>query len=200
MTNGLQEAAKRLLRVDFEKLSERERHVIERFAERRQVSRNTNKDFADQLTFGQRLADRVAAFGGSWLFIGLFGFTLVAWIIINAVILARRGAAFDPYPFILLNLLLSMLAAVQAPVILMSQSRQASKDRIDAANDYEVNLKAELEILTLHEKLDGLREQQWRDLIVLQERQIELLQKLLAADGTGPETGAPSEVTGRGHG
>lgn len=195
MTNGLQEAAKRLLRVDFEKLSERERHVIERFAERRQVSRNTNKDFADQLTFGQRLADRVAAFGGSWLFIGLFGFTLVAWIIINAVILARRGAAFDPYPFILLNLLLSMLAAVQAPVILMSQSRQASKDRIDAANDYEVNLKAELEILTLHEKLDGLREQQWRDLIVLQERQIELLQKLLAADGTGPETGAPSEGT-----
>jgi uncharacterized membrane protein len=190
MSNVLQESASRLLRVDLDKLTERERRVVEHFAERKRISRNTNREFAEQLTVGQRLADRVAAFGGSWLFIGLFALVLALWVVLNAVILARRDAAFDPYPFILLNLFLSMLAAVQAPVILMSQNRQAAKDRLDAAHDYEVNLKAELEILTLHEKVDKLRDQQWNELIELQKQQIESLGRLLAAGGidvTGDE-------------
>ncbi len=195
MTRSAHEIAGRLLQTDFDKLTERERRVVERFTERRRISRNTNREFADQLTLGQRVADRVAAFGGSWTFIGLFGLVLVGWITLNAVVLARRDAAFDPYPFILLNLFLSMLAAIQAPVILMSQNRQVAKDRIDAAHDYEVNLKAELEILALHEKVDGLREKQWSELITLQERQIDLLRQLLAAGGSGVEGNAPSADT-----
>jgi uncharacterized membrane protein len=156
------------------------------------------------MSLGQRVSDRVSAFGGSWPFIGLFGLFLVVWVVINAVILARRGTTFDPYPFILLNLFLSMLAAVQAPVILMSQNRQAAKDRLDAAHDYEVNLKAELEILTLHEKIDSLREQQWGELMALQRQQIILLEQLLAgldapegADGpadTGDGAGCPGII------
>jgi uncharacterized membrane protein len=195
MTKGVQDVAARLLRVDRDRLTDRERRVVEHFEERRRISRNTNKEFADQLSVGQRVADRVAAFGGSWLFIGLFGFILVSWVVLNAVVLARRDAAFDPYPFILLNLFLSMLAAIQAPVILMSQNRQVAKDRIDAAHDYEVNLKAELEILTLHEKLDGLREQQWGELIALQERQIDFLRRLLVANGIEVNGAASNEGT-----
>src|SRR5213082_2346566 len=126
-----------------------------------------------------RLADKVAAFGGSWTFIIIFVAVLLSWVLLNSFILARRGAAFDVYPYILLNLFLSMLAAVQAPVILMSQNRQGVKDRLDAAHDYEVNLKAELEILSLHEKLDELREMKWAGLIGMQQEQIRLLTQLL---------------------
>ena len=122
--------------------------------------------------------DQIAAFGGSWAFLGLFGALLVAWMLFNLD--SRRP--FDPYPFILLNLLLSCVAAMQAPIILMSQNRQAQKDRLNAAADYEVNMKAEMEILALHEKLDELREQAWRDLIELQQRQLTLLQKLEQAN------------------
>ena len=143
------------------------------------VARDTNQEFDGQLTFGQRLADKVAAFGGSWTFIVLFVAVLIAWVVLNSVILARRHQAFDPYPYILLNLFLSMTAAVQAPVIMMSQNRQAAKDRLDAAHDYEVNLKAEMEINHLHEKLDDLREQRWEELIALQQEQIALLRDLL---------------------
>ena len=181
MSKTMQDLAGRLLHIPLEGLTERERRVLQRFAERTHVSRNTNREFSEQLTLGQRLADRVAAMGGSWAFIGVFGAVLLGWIVLNSVLLARRGTAFDPYPFILLNLLLSMLAAVQAPVILMSQNRQAARDRMDAAHDYEVNLKAELEILTLHEKVDSLREQQWAGLLKLQEEQIALLRQLLGA-------------------
>lgn len=110
-----------------------------------------SQEFADQLTFGQRLADRVAALGGSWTFISLFGAVLFLWIALNWFLLLRLNSTFDPYPYILLNLVLSMLAAIQAPVILMSQNRQAHRDRLDAEHDYEVNLKAELEIMALHE-------------------------------------------------
>lgn len=143
------------------------------------VSRNINKEFDKTLTFGQQLADRVATFGGSWTFILIFVSTLLLWVFLNSYILARRADAFDPYPYILLNLMLSMIAALQAPIIMMSQNRQAAKDRLDASHDYEVNLKAELEILSLHEKLDALREQQWRELIELQQEQIQLLTELL---------------------
>lgn len=106
----------------------------------------------------------MASFGGSWTFIGLFAAIALLWVGLNAFLLMRRGRTFDPYPYILLNLFLSMLAAIQAPIILMSQNRQSEKDRIRAEHDYEVNLKAELEIMLLHEKIDLLREKQWKEL------------------------------------
>jgi CRP/FNR family transcriptional regulator, cyclic AMP receptor protein len=123
---------------------------------RTHVSRNPNLEEEERLTFGQRVADRVATFGGSWTFIISFGVFLFIWIVINSIVLLSR--AFDPYPYILLNLFLSMLAALQAPVIMMSQNRQAAKDRLKADLDYEVNLKAELEVAQLHRKLDHLTE------------------------------------------
>jgi len=121
------------------------------------VSRDVGSAFAEQLSFGQRMADRVAAFGGSWTFIGLFFAVLVVWTLLNTAILSQFNDAFDPYPYILLNLFLSMIAALQAPIIMMSQNRQAAHDRLDAALDYQVNLKAELEIARLHERLDTMR-------------------------------------------
>jgi len=106
---------------------------------------------------------------------------LIIWIGLNTVLLTRIGTPFDPYPYIFLNLILSMLAALQAPVIMMSQNRHAAKDRIAAGHDYEVNLKAELEILALHQKVDTLREQQWMELLAMQQQQIKLLTTLLEA-------------------
>jgi uncharacterized membrane protein len=174
-----QEMAHKYLRRSFEELSEREQRILQHVAQRLHISRDANQAFDAHLTFGQRLADRVAAFGGSWTFILLFGAILLAWVVLNSWVLARRGEVFDPYPYILLNLVLSMLAALQAPIIMMSQNRQAAKDRLDAAHDYEVNLKAELEIRTLHDKLDHLREQQWAELVGMQQEQIRLLTQLL---------------------
>jgi uncharacterized membrane protein len=121
-----------------------------------QVSRNVNVEAEERLTFADRIADRVASFGGSWTFISIFGVIMVIWVVINSSALLRRH--FDPYPYILLNLFLSMIAAIQAPVIMMSQNRQASKDRLKSDLDYEVNLKAELEIAHLHSKLDRMYE------------------------------------------
>lgn len=167
------------MRVDFDKLSERDQRVLRHIAEGVHISRSTNREFDAQLTFGQRVADQVAAFGGSWTFILLFGAALLSWIFLNTFVLLR-GEAFDPYPYILLNLVLSMVAAFQAPVIMMSQNRQTAKDRLDAAHDYEVNLKAELEIRALHEKLDLLREKQWLELVAMQQEQIHLLTQLLS--------------------
>lgn len=158
---------------------ESEQRVIERLNQRRYISRNTNEQFAETMTAGQRLADRVAVFGGSWKFILIFLLMLVAWIVLNTLVLTHLAAPFDPYPFIFLNLILSMLAALQAPVIMMSQNRYAAKDRIAAAHDYEVNLKSELEILALHQKIDTLREQQWTELVEMQQQQIKLLVRLL---------------------
>jgi CRP/FNR family cyclic AMP-dependent transcriptional regulator len=123
---------------------------------RTQVSRNLNVEEEERLTFGERIADKVAAFGGSWTFIIFFGFVLISWMALN-VYLAQH--AFDEYPFILLNLVLSTLAALQAPVIMMSQNRQAFKDRLKADMDYEVNLKAELEVAQLHNKVDRIYEE-----------------------------------------
>jgi uncharacterized membrane protein/uncharacterized membrane protein YeaQ/YmgE (transglycosylase-associated protein family) len=116
-----------------------------------------NLTFDQQLTFGQRVADHVASFGGSWAFIGMFLTGMVLWMSINS----DTTAAFDPYPYILLNLVLSCVAALQAPVIMMSQNRQNARDRIDARNDYEVNLRAEIQIVALHAKLDAARDQEW---------------------------------------
>jgi uncharacterized membrane protein len=115
------------------------------------------------VTFGERVADAVARFGGSWTFLSSFAAVLLSWVLVNTVLVwGRRGEPFDPYPFILLNLLLSMLAAVQAPVIMMSQNRQDAKDRIRSELDYQVNLKAELGIIQLHEKFDDLRREMLR--------------------------------------
>ncbi|MGZ9151635.1 MAG: DUF1003 domain-containing protein [Nitrospira sp.] len=156
---AIQQLAQQLLDMGVDEMSARERQVIERIANRLAVARNVNHDFDRKLTFGERLADQVASFGGSWTFIIVFGLVLVGWVSLNSVILVRYGTQFDPYPYVFLNLILSMLAAIQAPVIMMSQNRQALKDRLAAAHDYEVNLKAEIEIMALHEKLDQLREQ-----------------------------------------
>jgi uncharacterized membrane protein len=127
------------------------------------VSRNVNIEVEKTATFGERLADRVAAVGGSWTFIIGFALVLFGWMILNTYLLLDRG--FDPYPYILLNLCLSTLASVQAPIILMSQNRSAARDRLVATHDYEVNLKAEIEIAALHEKLDQIRSQELATLI-----------------------------------
>jgi uncharacterized membrane protein len=134
-------------------LSERERRVITTIARRQHVTRNLNRAVDADRTFGDRLADRVAGFGGSWAFILIFIGLLISWVALNTLAVGRFGIAFDSYPFIFLNLILSMVAALQAPIILMSQNRQAARDRIAASLDYEVNLKAELEIMALHDLL-----------------------------------------------
>ncbi len=173
------EASRKLLGRPADDLSELERAVIERIIARDAISRDLS---ADDMTFGHRLADRVAAVGGSWTFIIGFGVVLVVWVGVNAWALGLAGLKpFDPFPFIFLNLMLSMLAALQAPVIMMSQNRQAIKDREAARHDYEVNLKAELEIMALHEKLDALRD---HDMATLMKQQIEMLDRL--PPGPGP--------------
>jgi uncharacterized membrane protein len=172
------EIAEQLFHAKLEDLSERERKVAHHLATRTHIARNTSEEFAGQLTFGQRIADRVAAFGGSWTFISLFGIVLFLWIAVNWFLLLKLNRTFDPYPYILLNLVLSMLAAIQAPVILMSQNRHAQRDRVEAEHDYEVNLKAELEIMALHQKVDELREKQWSELIEIQQDQLRLLTQL----------------------
>jgi uncharacterized membrane protein len=179
MNNHLRDFVKRRFKVSLDSLPEREHRIVQHVGERLPISHDTNLEFEKKSTFGQRLADKVAAFGGSWTFIIIFAAILLTWVLLNTVILVRHSASFDPYPYILLNLFLSMLAAVQAPVILMSQNRQGVKDRLDAAHDYEVNLKAELEILSLHEKIDELREMKWNELITMQQEQIRLLTELI---------------------
>ena len=158
--------AKRILEIGYEDLPARERHVIERVARRIAVSRDVTSSFEENRSFGERLADRIAAFGGSWTFLMLFGLAIATWVVINGVLLVKAEAGpFDPYPFILLNLFLSLVAAIQAPIIMMSQNRQAARDRVQASHDYEVNLKAEIEIMALHEKMDELRQKDLQDLI-----------------------------------
>ena len=146
----------RLLGRPLEELDGDERRVLDAIAEHRLTSRDA-ADLVDQeSSFGARLSDHVAAVGGSWGFIILFTVVLLGWMLLNSEILARWGLAFDPYPFIFLNLMLSTLAAVQAPIIMMSQNRASAKDRIAAGLDYEINLRAELEIMRLHHKMDEL--------------------------------------------
>ena len=164
-------------------LGELERRIFTHVLHRKRTSRDTTAEFDAELTLGERLADRIAVFGGSWTFICIFGVVLFTWIAFNL----ERPAGFDPYPFILLNLVLSTLAALQAPVIMMSQNRMASKDRLDARHDYEVNLKAEMEITQLHAKLDELQQRAWQGLIELQQRQLECLHRLERRAGAGTD-------------
>jgi uncharacterized membrane protein len=153
---SLPELALRYLRKPPHALDPEERKVLETFKERAPISRDAADIEEAQASFGNRLADKVAAVGGSWGFIISFGVILFGWMLLNSSILAHWNRAFDPYPYIFLNLMLSMLAAIQAPVIMMSQNRQGDRDRVAASHDYEVNLRAELEIMRLHEKVDLL--------------------------------------------
>ena len=182
-THRRDELATRLFGQPYAELGARAQKVARHVAEHQPIARDLAAEFEAKPTPGQRAADAVASFGGSWPFVGLFAAAMLAWVGLNAVLLARQGATFDPYPYILLNLFLSMLAAIQAPVILMSQNRQADKDRLGAAHDYEVNLKAELEIMLLHEKIDLLRDKQWAELLQIQQRQLDLLGAIVSARG-----------------
>ncbi|MGH6653165.1 MAG: DUF1003 domain-containing protein [Sphingopyxis sp.] len=148
----------RLLGRSLDELDADEQRVLRAIADRRLISRDAADLDDAEASFGARLSDKVAAVGGSWGFILLFTAVLLGWMLLNSDVLARWGMAFDPYPFIFLNLMLSTLAAVQAPIIMMSQNRAAAKDRIAAGLDYEINLRAELEIMRLHEKVDQLTE------------------------------------------
>jgi uncharacterized membrane protein len=152
-----------------------EEQVIKSLKEHELLSSNINIEFDRKLTYGERLADRVAESAGSWRFISIFMVILLLWVGINTVVLIHRP--FDPYPFILLNLILSCIAALQAPIIMMSQNRQEAKDRLRSEHDYRVNLKAELEIRQLHEKIDHLLLTQWQRLLELQEMQMELIKE-----------------------
>ena len=168
------------LEAEIARLGEVERSVFAKLLRREPVARDPNAAFVEQLSFGDRVSDHLATFGGSWPFIGLFALVLIVWLAWNT----EEPASFDPYPFILLNLVLSCLAAVQAPVILMSQNRMSAKDRADARQDYEVNLKAEMEILSLHDKLDVQRTELWKQALAMLEQQriaIERLERVLTS-------------------
>jgi uncharacterized membrane protein len=162
------------LEARIARLGELERRILARVVRREAVARDTNVEFQERLSFGERMADRLATFGGSWTFLALFAAIMLAWVGYNG----EHPRGFDPYPFILLNLVLSCLAAVQAPVIMMSQNRMAAKDRVDARHDYEVNLKAEMEVMALHAKLDELQQREWARLLEIQQRQIDALARI----------------------
>ena len=163
-----------LLEEERGELSDLDREVIQSLETGTITTQNPELEFDEHTTFGQRMADHVANFGGSWAFILTFLAVLVGWIILNSA--ALLVVPFDPYPYILLNLVLSCIAAVQAPVIMMSQKRQEQKDRLRSQNDYQVNLKAELEIRQLRERLDYQMARQWEKLAELQRLQIEYLE------------------------
>jgi len=145
-----------LLGKSLDELETEEAKVLHHIHHVQRTSRDVGDIVDEQSTFGERLSDKVAAVGGSWKFIMVFAAVLLGWMLLNSGIMGQLGKAFDPYPFIFLNLMLSTVAAIQAPIIMMSQNRQSAKDRIAAAHDYEVNLRAELEILRLHAKIDAL--------------------------------------------
>jgi uncharacterized membrane protein len=170
------EYVKEVLQDEIGELSTLDNEVVESLRQHEIISENISSQFDRKLTFGERLSDRIAEFGGSWRFLITFFSILLVWIVINGVLLMTHS--FDPYPFILLNLILSCLAAVQAPVIMMSQNRAEARDRLRAENDYKINLKAELEIRHLHEKIDHLLRRQYNRLFEIQQIQIELLEEL----------------------
>lgn len=175
MDKDVTQLAQQLLDSGFAGLSDREQRVIASIARRCHVSRDVNTVNEDSQTFGDWLADQVAQLGGSWTFIVAFAALLLGWIVLNTVVLARHAGGFDPYPYIFLNLILSMVAALQAPVILMSQNRQAARDRLAASLDYEINLKSEIEIMALHEKLDRIRIEHLEGVLREQSGQLRLL-------------------------
>ena len=162
-----------MLKAEHGEFTELDRQVAKSIANQDTIAENIEHETGQKWTLGERASDVIARFGGSWSFILAFGFFLACWMVVN--ILRGEGAAFDPYPFILLNLVLSTIAAIQAPVIMMSQRRQEAKDRLRSLNDYRVNLKAELEIRHLHEKVDHLMNVQWQRLAEIQQMQLEMM-------------------------
>ena len=166
-----------VLETDRGELTSLEQELVESLRNEELISRNINAEFYQQLTFGERMADKIAEFGGSWYFLGIFSIVFLFWIVMNTIFLMQKP--FDPYPFILLNLVLSCLAAVQAPVILMTQNREAAKDRMRSESDYRINLKAELGIRHLHAKMDQLLSHQWRRLLEIQKIQMEIMEEFI---------------------
>ncbi|SEL88117.1 Uncharacterized membrane protein [Sphingomonas palmae] len=175
-TNPLHVIVGRLIGKTPAALDAEEQRVLATMQEKRPVSRDAADVADDVATFGDRLSDKVAAVGGSWSFIIAFSAVLIGWMLLNSDVLTHWGHAFDPYPYIFLNLMLSTLAAVQAPIIMMSQNRQAAKDRLAARLDYEVNLRTELEMLRLHDKID----------LAVAARLDEVLEQLRVAPATQP--------------
>ena len=174
-----------LLESEKGELTTLDREVLESLQLHETLSSNVDAEFEKDLSLGEKMADRMATFGGSWIFIILFASVLIIWIGLNSLMLLKKP--FDPYPFILLNLVLSCLAAIQAPVIMMSQNRQEDKDRLRSQHDYQVNLKAELEIRHLHDKIDHLLTNQWERLVEIQKIQVDLLSELARLRGKGRE-------------
>lgn len=165
-----------LLKSEKGELTDLEHEVIRSMQHHELITKNVESEFDQNWTFGEKLADKIASFGGSWTFLICFFVFLIVWIIINTAVFMVHPV--DPYPFILLNLVLSCLAAIQAPIIMMSQNRQEAKDRLRSQHDYQINLKAELEIRHLHEKLDHLLSHQWERLAQIQEIQLDLLTEM----------------------
>jgi uncharacterized membrane protein len=166
-----------VLKKEKGELTNLENKVLKSLKEQETIAQNINVEFEKHLTFGERLSDKLSAFGGSWRFIIIFFILLAIWVIINSINLVNKN--FDPYPFILLNLILSCLAAIQAPIIMMSQNRMETKDRIRARSDYIVNLKAELEIRNLNERIDNLLTDQWQRLLEIQKIQMDIMNELV---------------------
>jgi uncharacterized membrane protein len=180
------EHIERMLKKERGEMTHLEREVLKSLQDAEFVSRNIETDIEEHLTIGQRVADRVAEFGGSWGFIIAFFTFFLVWILLNVYVLV--GRPFDPYPFILLNLILSCIAAIQAPVIMMSQNRKEDKDRTRSEHDYQVNLKAEIEIKQLHEKLDHIIIHHNRRILEIQQIQIDLLDDIIdKLHGSGAE-------------
>ncbi len=182
-----------LLESEKGELSLLEEEVLSSIQSQELLAKNIEAEFEQKWTLGERLADRIATFGGSWAFLIFFGAFIAAWVGINAAVLFWRP--LDPYPFILLNLILSCLAAMQAPIIMMSQNRQEAKDRLRSQHDYQVNLKAELEIRHLHDKMDHLLSHQWDRLAQIQEIQLDMLSEIgkKADKGTAAPKGEPGK-------
>ncbi len=173
-----------VLEEETGKVSNLRDQMLKSWTEHEFLSKNINLQFEQELTLWERLSDRVAAFGGSWGFILGFGFIIALWIVINSV--ALLTLPFDPYPYIFLNLILSGLAGFQAPIILMSQNRQDAKDRLRSEHDYRLNLKAEMEIRHLNEKMDLLLTSQWRRLLEIQRIQMEVMEECVSKTPAGP--------------
>ncbi|WP_350561134.1 DUF1003 domain-containing protein [Psychrobacter sp. CAL346-MNA-CIBAN-0220] len=164
------------LKSEKGEVTDLESELIKSMQQHELITKNIDTTLDQKWTFGERLADKIATFGGSWSFLICFAIFLAIWITVNTMVMIAHPA--DPYPFILLNLILSCIAAIQAPVIMMSQNRQETKDRLRSENDYQINLKAELEIQHLHEKLDHLLMHQWDRLAEIQEIQLDLLSEM----------------------
>ena len=171
-----QRQMEQLVKKEVGEITELEAQVLERLKSNKFISDNLEPDMESEATIGEKLSDKIAEFGGSWRFIIFFVCVMIVWMTLNAVVYHEKG--FDPYPFILLNLVLSCLAALQAPIIMMSQNRQNDKDRTRSEHDYQVNLAAELQIRLLHDKIDHMMLNQHKQIVEIQEIQMELLQEL----------------------